>query len=65
MRWLRLLGRIVLGVAGLFVSLVVALAVTISIGIPLSLDRVRGEFEAMASTALGREVSIEGKVELV
>jgi uncharacterized protein involved in outer membrane biogenesis len=52
-------------VAGILVSLVIALVVVISIGIPISLDRVRGEFEAMASTALRREVAIEGKVEVV
>lgn len=65
MRVVRLLGRIVLGVVGIFVSLAVALVVAISIGIPISLDQVRGEFEAMASTALEREVTIEGKVEVV
>ena len=65
MRLLRLLGRIVLGVAGIILTLFIALAVAISIGIPLSLERVRGEFEAMASTALEREVTIEGKVEVV
>jgi uncharacterized protein involved in outer membrane biogenesis len=65
MEWKRLLRRIVLSTGIVVGCVLLALFVVITIGIRVSLDPFRGEFEAMASTALGREVSIEGDVEVV
>jgi hypothetical protein len=65
MKLLGLLGRIVLGALTVVVLLVIALGVAISVGIPMSLDSFRGEFESMASTGIGRVVTIEGKMVVV
>jgi uncharacterized protein involved in outer membrane biogenesis len=62
---LRLLGRVVLALVTIVVVLLVAASIAIFVGFPISLDPLRGEFESMAATALGREVTIEGKMEIV
>lgn len=50
-----------LGVA----ALVVAFVVAVSLGIRVDLEPLREPFQAMASSALGREVKLEGEVFLV
>lgn len=65
MKLLGLLGRVILGALTVIVLLVIALGVAISVGIPISLDSFRGEFESMASTGIGRAVTIEGKMVVV
>jgi len=62
---LRLLGRVMLALVTIVVVLLVAAAVAIFVGFPISLDPLRGEFESMASIGLGREVTIEGKMVVV
>jgi len=65
MKVLRLVGRLVFGAMSVVVMLIIAFSVAVGVGIPISLDSFRGEFESMTSTGIGREVTIEGKMVVV
>jgi hypothetical protein len=53
------------GLASVGFLLLVALGIAMSVGISVSLDPLREEFEAMASSAIDRKLSIEGSIEVV
>ena len=59
------LRRLALGIAGLLALLVLGFVIVVSIGIHVDLEPFRLPAQALASTALGRQVVIEGKMELV
>jgi uncharacterized protein involved in outer membrane biogenesis len=65
MRVLRWAGRIAVFALVAFGLLTAALVAAITVGISVSLDPLRGEFETMAKAALDRSVVIEGHVEVV
>ena len=54
-----------LTLAALPVALVAILLILLSLGITVTLDPLRPSFENAASSALGREVSLEGSMLLV
>jgi uncharacterized protein involved in outer membrane biogenesis len=56
----KYLKRTVLICASLVVVILVAVAVVLAIGISVNMDGIRAKAETVASTALGREVSIKG-----
>lgn len=59
------LRRLVLGVAAVLILLVLGFVVVVSIGIHVDLDPLRLPAQTLASTALGRPIAIEGKMELI
>ena len=64
MRLPKLIRWTAIGIGGVVAFLLIVSAIVIAFEITISLDRFREQIDAAAPRALGRDVSIDGKIEL-
>ena len=64
MRLPKFIGWTAIGIGGVVALLLIVSAIMIAFEITISLDRFREQIDAAATRALGRDVSIDGKIEL-
>ena len=65
MRIKKIFGWTALSIGILIIVFIAAVAVAMKLGVTINLDGIRSKVDAAATKALGRDITIEGAVELV